>query len=101
MSVILFFVVVEMEVPYGDLAVVLIGEFLLFTVSFRVFPEDGVPLVYLVERLVEQFLLPLAVPSVLFRDFFLVPYLHVKDSCEQVSLAACCHCCRCLHDCMF
>ena len=41
-----------MEVPYGDLAVVLIGEFLLFTVSFRVFPEDGVPLVYLVERLV-------------------------------------------------
>ena len=43
-GVILFFVVVEMEVPYGDLAVVLIGEFLFFTVSFRVFPEDGAPL---------------------------------------------------------
>lgn len=71
-----------MEVPYGDLAVVLIGEFLLFTVSFRVFPEDGVPLVYLVERLVEQFLLPLAVPSVLFRDFssFLICTLRIPVS---------------------
>ena len=39
-GVILFFVVVEMEVAYGDLAVVLIGEFLLFTVSFRVFPSS-------------------------------------------------------------
>lgn len=51
--------------------------------------------------LVEQFLLPLAVLSVLLRDFFLVPYLHVKDSREQVGPVACCHCCRCLHDCMF
>lgn len=40
--------VVEMEVPHGNLSVILILEVLDSPVSFRLFPEDGVPAVYLI-----------------------------------------------------
>lgn len=42
----------------------------------------------------------MAILPVLFCNLVLVPYLHVQDTCKQVSVAACCSCCCCLHNCI-
>ena len=49
--------VVEMEIPYGDLTVILILEALCFPVPFRFFLEDVIPSVDTVKRFVELVLL--------------------------------------------
>ena len=89
--------VTDQAVPDGNLAVVLILEVLFFPVSFRVLLEDGVPPVYLVECLVEQVLLPLAVLAVLFRDFFLVSHLYAQNAGKQVGSVVDPGCCCRLH----
>lgn len=49
--------VVEIKVTDGDLAIVLVLELSFFPVLFRILLEDGVPLFYLVECLVQKILL--------------------------------------------
>lgn len=49
--------VVEIKVTDGDLAVVLVLKLSFFPVLFRILLEDGVPLFYLVECLVQKILL--------------------------------------------
>lgn len=47
----------EIKVADGDLAVVLVLELSFFPVLFRILLEDGIPLFYLVECLVQKILL--------------------------------------------
>ena len=70
--------VVEIEIPYGDLTVILILEALDFPIPFRFFLEDRIPSVDTVKRPVELVLLELAILPVLFCNLVLVPYLHVQ-----------------------
>ena len=98
MGIVILPAVVEMEVPYSDLTVILILEVLCFPVPFRFFLEDVIPSVDTVKRFVELVLLELAILPVLFCNLVLVSHLYVQDSCEQVSVAACCSCC--LHNCI-
>ena len=57
-------------------------------VLFGFFLEDGVPAVNLVECLVKQVLLRLAIDTVLFRNLVLVSHLYAQNALKQVGSVA-------------
>ena len=77
-------VMVSIEIPHGHLAVLLVMELALGLILFCLLLEDGVPTVNLVECLVKQFLLHLAIEPVLFRNLVLVSHLYAQDTGKQV-----------------
>lgn len=63
---------VSVEITHGNLTVLLVMELAFGLVLFGFFLEDGVPAVNLVECLVKQVLLCLAIDTILFRNLVLV-----------------------------
>ena len=90
---------VSIEIPHGHLAVLLVMELALGLILFCLLLEDGVPTVNLVECLVKQVLLRLAIDTVLFRNLVLVSHLYAQNALKQVGSVAGLGCCCRLHIC--
>ena len=88
---------VSVEITHGNLTVLLVMELAFGLVLFGLFLEDGVPAVDLVECLVKQVLLCLAIDTILFRNLVLVSHLYAQNTLKQVGSVADLGCCCCLH----